>query len=138
MSKYDSIETAADLVREVQNYGLSTAQDDICRAQDIFGHSSVDELVSLANDIGRNNDDGEPDPKGSWSSNRRATQGTFYSIIFAIWNWEDACRFWNLHTNPQTEQFEEVRAVNKRLGKENESLASRRDVLLISEKVAGE
>ena len=71
MSKYDSIETAAELVAEVQAHGLSTAQEDICRAQDIFGHTSVEELAHLANDIGRNNAQGEPDPHGSWSSGRR-------------------------------------------------------------------
>lgn len=100
-SKYDTIKTAADLVREVQNNGLSTAQEDICRAQDIFGNSSIEELARLANDIGRNNDQGEPDPKGSWSSSRKPTQSTFYMIAFSVWNWEDATRFWNIHTNPE-------------------------------------
>lgn len=55
MSKYDSIKTAAELVAEVQAHGLSLAQEDICRAQDIFGRSAVQDLVALANDIGRNN-----------------------------------------------------------------------------------
>ena len=32
MSKYDSIQTAAELMAEVQAHGLSTAQEDICRA----------------------------------------------------------------------------------------------------------
>lgn len=106
MSKYDSIETAAELVAEVQAHGLSTAQEDICRAQDIFGHTSVEELARLANNIGRNNDQGEPDPHGSWSSGRKATQGTFYAIAFSIWNWEDATRFWNLHTNPERQTWQ--------------------------------
>lgn len=108
-SKYDTIKTAADLVREVQNHGLSTAQEDICRAQDIFGNTSVEELARLANDIGRNNDQGEPDPKGSWSSGRKPTQGTFYMIAFSIWNWEDATRFWNQHTNTEHEAFQEAK-----------------------------
>ena len=73
MSKYDSIKTAAELVAEVRLHGLSLAQEDITRAQDIFGRSSIEELVALANDIGRNNDKGEPDPKGTWSSGRPAT-----------------------------------------------------------------
>lgn len=108
MSKYDSIQTAAELVAEVQANGLSTAQEDICRAQDIFGRAAVEELVRLANDIGRNNDQGQPDPQGSWSSGRRPTQGTFYSIAFSIWNWEDATRFWNLHTNPERQAWKEA------------------------------
>lgn len=109
MSKYDNIQSAKELVLEVQAHGLSTLQEDLCRAQDIFGNSSVEELVALANDIGRNNEKGEPDPKGGWSSSRRATQGTFYSIAFQIWNWEDATRFWNQHTNPEREEFVELR-----------------------------
>lgn len=109
MSKYDSIKTAADLVAEVQLNGLSTAQEDICRAQDIFGSTSVEELARLANDTGMNNEKGEPDPKGTWSSTRKATQGTFYMIVSHIWNWEEVTRFWNRHTNPEHKQVEELR-----------------------------
>lgn len=109
MSKYDSIKTAAELVEEVQLNGLSMAQEDICRAQDIFGITSVDELARLANDIGMNNDNGEPDPKGTWSSGRRATQGTFYMIVSNIWSWEEVTRFWNLYTNPESKELKELR-----------------------------
>ena len=56
----------------------------------------------MANDIGRNNSNGEPDPDGSWSSGRKPTQDTFYMIAFNIWNWVDATRFFNQHTNPET------------------------------------
>ena len=77
MSKYDSIQTAAKLVAEVQ------------------AHS----------------DQGQPDPQGSWSSGRRPTQGTFYSIAFSIWNWEDATRFWNLHTNPERQAWQEDKRI---------------------------
>ncbi len=101
-SKYDNIQTAAELIKEVQRNGLSLEQDDINRAADIFGRTSIGELDRLANDIGRNNDKGEPDPNGSWSSNRIATQGTFYAIAFNIWHWEQATRFFNEHTNPDT------------------------------------
>ena len=110
MSKYDGIKTAADLVKEVRLHGLSLDQEDICRAQDIFGNAPIEELAFLANDIGRNNRNGEPDPKGTVSSDRPATQNTFYSILFRIWNWEDATRFWNQHTNPEHEQTEEIRS----------------------------
>ena len=109
-SKYDSIKTAAELVAEVQAHGLSLAQEDICWAQDIFGRSAVQDLVALANDIGRNNENGEPDPNGTWSSGREATRGTFYSIAFRIWNWEDAVQFWNRHSNPEHEEVKELRA----------------------------
>ena len=110
MSKYDSIKTAAELVAEVRVHGLSLAQEDICRVKDIFGNAPIEDLVALANDIGRNNRNGEPDPKGSMSSNRPATQNTFYSILFRIWHWEDATRFWNQHTNPEHEEVMELRA----------------------------
>ena len=63
-SEYDNIKTAKDLITEVRIHGLSLAQEDICRAQDIFGHSTIEELVALANDNGRDNENGEPDPNG--------------------------------------------------------------------------
>lgn len=112
MSKYDSIKTAAELVKEVQMHGLSVAQDDLNRAADIFGNSTIEELVALANDIGRNNENGEPDPKGSFSSGRRPTRDTFYSIISHIWNWEEVTRFWNRYTNPDHEKLAELRDAN--------------------------
>lgn len=138
MSKYDSIQTAAELVSEVRFHGLSTAQEDICRAQDIFGNSSIEDLVALANDIGRNNDQGEPDPKGSWSSSRQPTQSTFYMIASCIWNWEEVTRFWNQHTNPERIELVEAKRQIKKLTAENEQLKKRRDELLASEEEVGQ
>jgi len=132
-SKYDSIQTAAELVAEVQNHGLSLAQGDICRAQDIFGHTPIEDMVQLANDIGRNNAKGEPDPKGTWSSGRRATQSTFYSILTNIWHWEEVTRFWNEHTNPQTEKLKELQDLNKRLAETNDALKFRKEGLVAEE-----
>ena len=128
-SKYDNIGTAAELVSEVQLHGLSLAQEDICRAQDIFGHTSIEELARLANDIGRDNEKGEPDPKGSRSSGRRATQSTFYSILSSIWHWEEVTRFWNLHTNPQTEELKKQQDAYDFIVKDNEKLKSENDSL---------
>lgn len=102
MSRYDSIKTATDLIMEVRMRGLSTSQDDLNRAADIFGRASIGELAALANDIGRKNEKGEPDPNGTWSSGRKGTQQTFYFIAFNIWHWEEATRFFNTHTNIQT------------------------------------
>lgn len=110
-SIYDSIKTAAELVREVQAHGMSTAQEDLIRAADIFGHSSVKELVELANDIGMNNRNGEPDPKGTWSSGRKPTQDTFYFIASRIWHWDEVVRFWNLNTNPQHKELADLRKI---------------------------
>ena len=124
-SKYDGIKTAKDLVSEVMMHGLSSTQEDICRAQDIFGHSTIEELVDLANDIGRNDENGNPDPKGTWSSGRRGTRSTFYQIAFNIWNWEDATRFWNQHSNPLKEAADiaeaQRRETKKRLDQLNEA-----------------
>lgn len=130
MSKYDGIKTAAELVREVKNHGLSTVQEDLNRAADIIGNSEIGELVRLANDIGRNNENGEPDPKGTRSSNRIATQNTFYSIISHVWHWEEVTRFWNQHTNPEHEELSELRGISIRLGEENKALVARRAELL--------
>lgn len=100
-SIYDKTETAKDLLIEVKIHGLSTKAEDICRAQDIFGRATLQELIALANDNGKMNSDGEADPNGSWSNGRDGLQKTFYSVLFHIWNWEEATRFWNQHTNPE-------------------------------------
>lgn len=130
-SKYDNIKTAKDLVSEVMMHGLSLNQEDICRAQDIFGHSTIEELVDLANDIGRNDENGNPDPKGTWSSGRRGTRSTFYQIAFNIWSWEDATRFWNQHSNPDkdtlTAAVAETKAVKAELKRKNEAYESLRE-----------
>lgn len=117
-SKYDNIKTAAELVAEVQVHGLSMDQVDICRAQDIFGHTAIEELARLANDTGMNNAQGEPDPKGTWSSGRKATRSTFYAIVSSIWNWEEVTRFWNQYTNPEREELLELRSFCNALKKE--------------------
>lgn len=136
MSKYDSIKTAAELVAEVRANGLSTDQEDICRAQDIFGHTPIEELDRLANDIGRDNDKGEPDPHGTWSSIRPATRDTFYQIVFSIWHWEDAVRFWNQHTNPEHTAFKEVVAENARLRAAKTELEDKAETLLHEQEMA--
>ena len=100
-SIYDNVKTPKELLELVKVHELSTEIEDICRAQDIFWRAPIEDLIALANDNGRKNDAGEPDPKGSWSSGRDGLQKTFYSVLFHIWNWEDATRFWNQHTNPE-------------------------------------
>ena len=99
-SQYDSIKTAEELLKEVAAHGLSTKPEDICRAQDIFGRSEVKELIRLANDNGRlNGFDGEPDPRGTYSSGRVGLSKYFYQVAFKIWSREDATSFYNQHTN---------------------------------------
>ena len=99
-SIYDNTKTAKDLIFEVAAHGLSTKQDDICRAQDIFGNSTVEELSALAIDNGRCNEDGTPNQFGSRCSGSDGTQRHFYQIIFSIWNWRDATKYYNEHSNP--------------------------------------
>ena len=98
-SIYDEFKTPKELLQVVSYQGLSTKQEDICRAQDIFGRASEYELVELANDNGRKNSNGEKDPRGSWADGSRGLSSTFYSVLFRIWNWEDAMRFYNEHSN---------------------------------------
>ena len=78
-SQYDKIKTAKELIEEIRIHGFSTVQEDVCRAQDIFGHSPVGELVEIAS--------------GSH-------QDAFYMVLFHIWNWRDATAFYNEHSNP--------------------------------------
>ena len=100
-SIYDSINSPKELLEMVKFHGLGTEIEDICRAQDIFGRATLQELIALANDNGKMNINGETDPNGTWSSGRDGLQKTFYSVLFHIWNWEEATRFWNQHTNPE-------------------------------------
>lgn len=137
-SIYDNIKTAADLVHEVMAHGMSTKIEDICRVQDIFGHSTIEELDGLANDTGMNDENGSPDPKGTWSSGRRETRSTFYSILFQIWNYEEATRFWNQHTNPDYEELKVLREECNGLRKRNAELEERRAELLEDSKRGAE
>lgn len=88
---YDDIKTAKELIQDVMAHGLSTDVNDICRVQDIFGHSTIEELVELANDDNQ---------AANKAGRNHSYQSTFYSIAFHIWNWEQATRFYNEHTNP--------------------------------------
>ena len=123
-SQYDSIQTAKDLLLEVKMHGLSLDLNDISRAQDIFGHTEMKELIRLANDNGRlNGFDGEPDPRGSYSSGREGLSRYFYQVIFHIWNWEDATRFYNQHSNfPVIDALEDRKELKKRIGILDEEL----------------
>lgn len=97
-TKLEQIETAAELVSLVAWQGVSTKQEDICRMQDIIGHSTIEELDRLANDTGDN------------STGRRGTRENFYHILSVIWRWDDLIEFWNKHTNPEHEELREAKA----------------------------
>lgn len=138
-SQYDSIKTAEELLKEVAAHGLSTKPEDICRAQDIFGRSEVKELIRLANDNGRlNGFDGEPDPRGTYSSGRVGLSKYFYQVAFKIWSWEDATRFYNQHSNfpmidamDRAEKFcEENEQLNVALAAANDATAQEHEMRL--------
>lgn len=115
-SIYDKIKTAKELLTEVQAHGLSTKIEDICRAQDIFGRTSIEELDALANDNGMD---------GSMSTGRRGTQAVFYQVLFSIWNWEDATRFYNQHSN---NEYKELIACRDNANKTRGELASEKEM----------
>lgn len=75
---YDKIKTVRELINDVRAHGFSTAVEDICRVQDIFGHSSIEELAGVANENSQE----------------------FYMILFKIWRWDEATAFYNEHSNP--------------------------------------
>ena len=128
-SQYDSIKTAEELLKEVAAHGLSTKPEDICRAQDIFGRSEVKELIRLANDNGRlNGFDGEPDPRGTYSSGRVGLSKYFYQVAFKIWSWEDATRFYNQHSNyPVIDALEENKMLHQQVKELNGELKQVKD-----------
>lgn len=123
-SIYDNIKTAEDLLKEVKMHGLSMNTEDICRAQDIFGHSEVKELIRLANDNGRLKEfGGEPDPRGLVSSGREGFSKYFYQVAFNIWKWEDAVRFYNQHSNfPVIDALEDRKVLKQRVSILDEEL----------------
>lgn len=115
-SIYEKIESPKELVQLVAHQGLSTRQEDICRAQDIFGRASIKDLVELANDNGIRNSNGEKDPQGAWSDGSKGFSQTFYSVLFTIWNWEDATRFYNKHSNFfMIDKLEELKRTEREL-----------------------
>ena len=124
-SIYDNVKTAKDLLTEVQAHGLSTKIEDICRAQDIFGRTSIEELDALANDNGMD---------GSMSTGRRGTQAVFYQVLFYIWNWEDATRFYNQHSNSEYKKLRETVAddqkIKEQLAKATEDVRREHEVVV--------
>ena len=118
-SKYDSIETARELIEEVAAHGLSTKEVDICRAQDIFGHSSESELRALAQ-------------SREEFFGRQSIHSLFYFTIFHNWSWETAVQFWNKHSNIEHENADKLRKEVEELKR----VLSARDSLIKSMEVS--
>ena len=107
-TKINEINTAAELITYTTAFGIPTDTESICRMQDIIGHTAVDDLVKLATDDGT-----ETDGNGSrWTTGRRGTKTQTMNILFHIWHWEDATRFYNRYVNQEVintkEQLQEV------------------------------
>lgn len=100
-SQYDSIQTPKELLTQVAMHGFSTKIDDRLRAQDIFGRAPIEDLVELANTAGK-------------------TSENFYMVLFNIWHWTDANRFYNQHSNPEYKQLKVMMESNERYIKELE------------------
>ena len=103
-SIYDKIKTPKELIKEVNLHGLNTESVNIARAQDIFGEAPVTELVELAQK--------EPDK--------------FYMVLFSIWNWYDANRFYNEHSNPT---YEKAMRAQTLLDKANADLKAAKETI---------
>lgn len=114
---FEGIKTAEELVDYTIIHGTPCDMESICRMQDIFGHSSYEELSELANST-KNGENRSHD-----------TQNAFYSLLFKIWNWTDAVRFWNDYTNPQKPELKELKEKNDVLAERNKHLTDRRDEL---------
>lgn len=108
-SIYDNIKTPKELVIYVSAHGLSTAVNDIIRAQDIFGQAPISDLVELANDDNQ---------AANKAGRTHSYQSTFYMVLFNIWNWEDATRFYNQHTNPEPKAWMAATTEVKRIASE--------------------
>ena len=136
-SIYDSIKTAEELLKEVAAHGLSTKPEDICRAQDIFGHSEVKELIRLANDNGRLNGfvyschfhyRHRPLCCRMFPSGCVGLSKYFYQVAFHIWSWEDATRFYNQNSNfPVIDALEENKMLHQQVKELNGELKRAKD-----------
>ena len=67
------------LLHEVKNHGFSTKEEDIVEAQDVVARASTVDMIEFCND-------------SAW-------QDVAYFVLFKIWNWEDAVRFYNMYSN---------------------------------------
>ena len=101
-TKLEQIENAQELLTYIAAFGIPTDTDSICRMQDIIGHSSIDDLVALARDNGTEVRNGQ-----TWSTGRKGTQRDMMSLLFHIWHWEEATRFYNTYVNTEYKQLKD-------------------------------
>lgn len=84
-TRYDKINTTAELVKFVKSQGIDTDCDSIVRIQDIIAKSPYEELAEIASDGSK--------------------QNTLFFILINAWNWRDVIRFWNSYVNPEHKEL---------------------------------
>lgn len=105
ITKLEQVKTARELITLISWQGIPTDVESICTMQDIIGHTTQDELIRLAQDDGLDRRE-----DGTWSTGRRGTQKDTMALLFTIWHWEDATRFYNNHVNPVARENKEKAA----------------------------
>jgi hypothetical protein len=104
--RYDDINDIVALIREIAYHGMSTQQHDLNRIADIVGNTHVGKLAEMANSTGT-------------YGNRNAGQ-VIYSILFKVWNYEQAVSFYNEHTLHLGAKYREVQKERDRLSSDYE------------------
>lgn len=111
-TKLEQITTAAELVTYTLAFGVPTDPESICKMQDIIGHSTQGELEALAEKYKEHDRNGKQ----------------FYFILYHIWSWEDATKFFMEHSSLTIERFqdqiEELEEKNAFYEKENKKLTT--------------
>ena len=105
ITKLEQVKTAAELISLISWQGIPTDTESICKMQDIIGHSTEGELIALAQDDGLERRDGS-----TRSTGRRGTQKEMMLLLFTIWDWERATRFYNQHVNPEYRMMKDAEA----------------------------
>lgn len=114
-TKLEQITTASELITYTLAFGVPTDPESICRMQDIIGHSTEEELEALADKYQEHDRTGKQ----------------FYFVLYHIWNWEDATRYFLQHSSLTVkgleDSVEELSNDKVNLTKENDKLRTWHD-----------
>jgi hypothetical protein len=108
-TKIAEIENINELMDYTIAFGVPTDTDSIVKMQDIIGHSTIEQLDTIAN------------------SNNGSR---FYFLLFHVWSWEQATEFYNQHSNKQyitmidelKDLWADVKILNDRLNTDRKAL----------------
>lgn len=76
-NRLKEIKSTAQLITYIRCHGTPTDLESICTMQDIVGHEAIETLENIA----------------------QTHSGTFYTLLYKIWNWQDATEFYNRVSN---------------------------------------